>query len=291
MLTELRKVIPSWVKRVDVEDRGVAHARYLECNDARMHDLAEALFGGGEPTRAAPGGDPEVTLVDWDPDAETKIVAAMLYPYTHLPEHRIQEQVASMSEEDRLAIVQAYAGDRGNRRHRPGRALERGDYRFDILSDYGAFRDLQRHRLLTVEWQDLSPAHGYTMPGAVVDAGGEARYAAAMGRSAGLYDVLVQRFSPEQAAYAVALAYRVRYVLQCNAREAMHVIELRTSPQGHPEYRKVCQQMYGLILEKAGHRAIAALMSHVDGNDYEVSGLERLEGERRAAARRAPTAP
>jgi hypothetical protein len=228
-----------------------------------------------------------VTLLDWDPDAETKIVAAMLYPYTHLPEHRIQERVAAMSEEERLAVVRAYAGDRHNRRHRPGRALERGDYRFDILSDYGAFRDLQRHRLLTVEWQDLTPAHGYTTPRAITEAGAEDPYAAAMTRSAALHGALLERFGPGPAAYAVALAYRVRYVLQCNAREAMHMIELRTSPQGHPEYRKVCQQMYRLILEKAGHRAIAALMTYLDDNDYEAEGLERLEGERRAEARRA----
>jgi thymidylate synthase ThyX len=293
MLTELRKVIPSWVKRVDVEDRGVAHARYLEDNDRAMRHLATALFDDDLPSRAEPAGDPDVTLVDWDPDAETKVVAAMLYPYTHLPEHRIQERVASMSEEERLAVVHAYAGDRTNRRQRPGRALERGDYRFDVLSDYGAFRDLQRHRLLTVEWQDLTTAHGYTMPRAVADAGAGAAegYAAAMARSAALHAALFERFGAGQAAYAVALAFRVRYVVQCNAREAMHMIELRTSPQGHPEYRKVCQQMHRLILEKAGHRAIAALMTYLDDNDYEAEGLERLEGERRAAVRRARTAP
>ncbi len=293
MLTELRKVIPSWVKRVDVEDRGVAHARYLEDNDRAMRHLATTLFDDDLPSRAEQAGDPDVTLVDWDPDAETKVVAAMLYPYTHLPEHRIQERVASMSEEERLAVVHAYAGDRTNRRHRPGRALERGDYRFDVLSDYGAFRDLQRHRLLTVEWQDLTTAHGYTMPRSVMDAGAGAAegYAAAMARSAALHAALFERFGAGQAAYAVALAFRVRYVVQCNAREAMHMIELRTSPQGHPEYRKVCQQMHRLILEKAGHRAIAALMTYLDDNDYEAEGLERLEGERRAAVRRARTAP
>jgi thymidylate synthase ThyX len=291
MLTELRKVIPSWVKRVDVEDRGVAHARYLADNDAAMRSLAGVLFDDDPTTRAEPGGDPEVTLLDWDPDAEVKIVAAMLYPYTHLPEHRIQERVAAMSAEERLAVVHTYAGDRTNRRQRPGRALERGDYRFDILSDYGAFRDLQRHRLLTVEWQDLTPAHGYTMPRAVAEAGAGDAYAAALRRSAALHGVLHERFGAGQAAYAVALAYRVRYVLQCNAREAMHMIELRTSPQGHPEYRKVCQQMYRLIQEQAGHRAIAALMTFLDEDDYETGGLERLAGERRAAARRTQTTP
>src|ERR1700761_9343564 len=123
-----------------------------------------------------------------------------------------------MSIEDRIAVVQAYVGERKNRRHKPGRALERTSYRFDVLSDYGAFRDLQRHRLLTVEWQDLSPAHGYTMPRALPQANAEAIYAGAMARSAALHDALLERFGATQAAYAVALAYRVRYVMQFNAR-------------------------------------------------------------------------
>ena len=210
----------------------------------------------------------------------------MLYPYTHLPESVIQDRVQSMSTEERLEVVRRYTGERTNRRHRPGRALERCDYRFDVISDYGAFRDLQRHRLLTVEWQDLTPAHGFTMPESVVAAGGDEPYTAAMARSATLYELLRDRFLPGQASYAVALAYRIRYAMQFNAREAMHLLELRTSPQGHPEYRKVCQQMHRLIAEAAGHWAIAALMGYVDLADYEHDGLERLAGERRAAVRR-----
>jgi thymidylate synthase ThyX len=287
ILTELRKVIPSWVKRVDVDDRGVAHSQYLEQNAHAMQQLAASIFES-EPRsfRPAAGGDPEVTLVDWDPDGEVKVVASMLYPYTHLAESMIQDRVQGMSTEERLEVVRRYTGERTNRRHRPGRALERCDYRFDVISDYGAFRDLQRHRLLTVEWQDLTPAHGFTMPESVVDAGAEEPYSAAMARSATLYELLRDRFLPGQTSYAVALAYRIRYAMQFNAREAMHLLELRTSPQGHPEYRKVCQQMHRLIAKRAGHRAIAALMGYVDLADYEHDGLERLAGERRAAVRR-----
>jgi thymidylate synthase ThyX len=287
ILAELRKVIPSWVKRVDVDDRGVAHSQYLEQNVEAMERLAASIFDAEDPSlRPAAGGDPEVTLVDWDPDGEVKVIASMLYPYTHLAEAEIQDRVQRMPMDERLEVVRRYAGERTNRRHRPGRALERCDYRFDVISDYGAFRDLQRHRLLTVEWQDLTPAHGFTMPQSVVDAGGEEIYTSAMTRSATLYELLRDRFHPGQASYAVALAYRIRYAMQFNAREAMHLLELRTSPQGHPEYRKVCQQMHQLIADKAGHRALAVLMSYVDLADYEQEGLERLAGERRAAARR-----
>jgi thymidylate synthase ThyX len=293
ILEELRKVIPSWVKRVDVDDRGVAHSRYLEANSEAMHDLAAHIFDDGEdePVIPALGGAPEVELVDWDPDGEIKVVAAMLYPYTDRSEAAIEARVRDMSVDERLEIVRRYVGDRTNRRHRPGRAFERCDYRFDVISDYGAFRDLQRHRLLTVEWQDLTPAHGYTMPRSVDEAGAGDGYAAAMERSAGLWEVLNERFLPSQSAYAVALAYRIRYVMQFNAREAMHMLELRTSPQGHPEYRQVCQQMHRLIAQRAGHRTIAAIMSHVDEADYDSAGLERLQGERRAEQRRSTRAP
>ena len=287
ILTELRKVIPSWVKRVDVAERGGAWSEYLEKNHNVMQDLADAMFGGPEPAGApAPRGEPEVTLVDWDPDAEVKMVAAMLYPYTHLPEHRVEERAAALTPSERLDVISRYTGDRTNRRHRPGRALERCAYRFDVVSDYGAFRDLQRHRLLTIEWQDLTPAHGYTVPAAVGDSDAGDLYHETMARSSSLYYALAGQFSPERAAYAVALAYRVRYCMQFNAREALHLLELRTSPQGHPEYRKVCQEMHRLIAEQAGHRALASLMTFADHADYEHHELERLAGERRAEYRR-----
>ncbi|HEV7886149.1 MAG TPA: FAD-dependent thymidylate synthase, partial [Acidimicrobiales bacterium] len=278
MLDELRKVIPSFLKRVDLPDRGGAWSDYLDVNRRSMERLAEDLLGD-----EAPEPRPMVTLVDFDPEAEDKLVAAALYPHTALPEDQVLARVQAMSGEDKLAVLKAYVGERGNRRHRPGRAWERIDYRFDVLSDYGAFRDLQRHRMLTIEWQDLSPRHDYVLPEAVAEAGQTEPFAEAMERSAALYDVLYDGGFAKQASYAVALAYRVRYAMQMNAREAMHMLELRTGPQGHPEYRRVCQQMHRLIAEQAGHRVLAELMSYVDHGTYD---LERLDAENRAQARR-----
>jgi len=206
----------------------------------------------------------------------------MLYPYTTVSEAQVRARVARMTVDERLAVVRAYTGERTNRRHKPGRALEATDYRFDVLSDYGAFRDLQRHRLLTIEWQSLTPDHGYDLPDSVDGAGLAGPYEDSLHRSRELYHALSARHA-QQAAYAVALAYKVRYVMQFNAREALHLLELRTGPQGHPTYRAVCQEMHRLIAEQAGHRAIAELMSYVD---HETYGLERLGAERRAAARR-----
>jgi hypothetical protein len=293
ILTELRKVIPSFLTRVDRPDRGGAYSEYLTVNRRNMEELADKLLA--EEEAATPPHEREldatttVRLIDYDPDAEDKLVAAMLYPYTSISETRIRSRVERMTVDEKLDVVRTYAGDRsGNRRHRPGRALEAISYRFDVLSDYGAFRDLQRHRLLTIEWQDLSTAHGFTMPPAVAATGGQSRYEASMERSDSLYRALVRRLPP-QAPYAVALAFRVRYVMQMNAREAMHLIELRTGPQGHPEYRRVAQGMHQLIAEEAGHRVVAELMRFVDYEDYEEGALERLAGERRAEGRRLAT--
>ncbi len=244
-----------------------------------MDDVAARLFPADTPTDPAP----LVRLVDFDPDGEVKLVTSMLYPHLHQPEDQIERRVRAMSIDDRLAVIRAYVGDRTNRRHKPGRALERTDYRFDIVADYGAFRDLQRHRMLTIEWQALDPRLGFTRPEAVDAAGQAAGFDGAMERSAALYDAMVERF-PAQAAYAVALAYKVRFSMQMNAREAMHLIELRTTPQGHPAYRVVGQEMHRLIAEEAGHRAVAEMMTFVDHTPEPA--LERLDAERRAEARR-----
>jgi thymidylate synthase ThyX len=283
MLDELRKVIPSFLVRVDRPERGGAWSEYLARTRDDTAAVVARVFGpaGAEP--APPTGDDEVTLVDWDREGEDKVLAAICYPHTTLPEQAVLERVRRLGADDRVAVMRAYVGDRTNRRHKPGRAFERTYYRFDVLGDYGAFRDLQRHRMLTIEWQPLTPGHGYAVPPAVDEAGLRGRFEDAMERSAALHDVLAERF-PAQAAYAVALAYRVRYVMQMNAREAMHLCELRSSPQGHPTYRHVAQRMHRLIAERAGHRAIAEAMRHVDHQTYE---LERLDAERAAEARRA----
>jgi thymidylate synthase ThyX len=279
MLAELRKVVPSFLKRVDLEDRGVAWSDYLATNRSAMDEQAERLFPAETPIDPSP----VVRLLDFDPDAEVKLVTAMLYSHLTLPEDQVERRVRAMSADDRMAVVRAYVGDRNNRRHKPGRALERLGYRFDVLVDYGAFRDLQRHRMLTIEWQALTTQHSFTRPEAVDAAGERAGFDGAMERSADLFAALAERF-PAQAPYAVALAYRVRFVMQLNAREAMHLLELRTTPQGHPSYRQVGQEMHRLIADEAGHPAVAAMMSFVDHRGEPA--LERLDAERRAELRR-----
>jgi thymidylate synthase ThyX len=278
MLQELRKVVPAFFTRVDQTDRGVRWSQYLsDTRDQTSAVMARVTAGVDAEPRD------EVHLADFDPDGEVKVVAAALYASSALPDDQLLALARRMSPEERAAVLAAYVGDRANRRHRPGRAFERTGYRFDVVTDYGAFRDLQRHRLCTIDWQTLSVAHGFTQPEAIVEAGGDAQWRSVMARCAEVHDALRDAGLAHVAPYVVPMAYRVRFVMDMNAREAMHVIELRTAPQGHPAYRRVCQQMHRLIDERAGHHAIAAAMTYVDHSTVE---LERLQAERRLEQKR-----
>jgi thymidylate synthase ThyX len=277
MHTELDKVIPSFLRRLDVPARGGAWVTYFE-ETARASDEAVAGLALDPP---APGDD-AVRLVGFDPAGEDRVLEAILFEQSHATHAEAAARVARLDGPERDALFDAYVGDRRNRRHRPGRAFERTDYRFEVVSDYGAFRDLQRHRLLTVDWQDLGTELGFDVPAVVAEAGLERPYRESLERSGELY-AAVREDLPEQARYCVALAYRIRYVLQMNAREALHLIELRSGPQGHPSYRRVAQEMARLIGDAAGHRRIRRAMRYVDLSDTD---LERLEAERAAERHR-----
>ena len=278
MLAELRKVIPAFLRRVDLPDRGTAWSSYLSETRQETARVAAELL----PDDAVVPRD-EVTLTDFDPEGEVKVVAAALYAVSDAPDDRLLDVARKLTEDERRAVLAAYVGRRTNRRHRPGRAFERTSYRFDVLADYGAFRDLQRHRLLTLEWQRLSPRHGSVMPEAIAEARVDARWHRSLDASAALHDAIAAAGLAEVAPYAVAIAYRVRFYMEMNAREAMHLIELRSAPQGHPAYRRIAQTMHRLIAERAGHRALAAAMTFADHSEV---ALERLEAERAAERRR-----
>lgn len=278
MLTELRKVIPSFLTRVDLPDRGVVTADYFEQNRNALEMLAADLDGEPEPS------DWSVTLTDWDQDAEIDLAAAALYAGSDLSDSAIQRQVEQMSPDRRANIIEALIGDRQNRRHKPGRAMERPTYRFDIVCDFAAFRDLQRHRMLTLEWQRLSTRLGYDTPDDIAEAGFADRWHEMMARSAALYEHVNDELGPDVAQYSVPFAANIRFMMEMNAREAFHLIELRSQPQGHMTYRRVAHEMHRQIAEVAGHTAIAGAMTFVDHTSVD---LERLEAERRSARRQA----
>ncbi len=279
MLAELRTVIPAFLTRVDRVDRGVATGEYLAAGDRAAGDLAERL---GLAETAGPA-EPGVRLIDFDPDGEARVLAHALWPASGGGLADLRSRVAALDPARRDEALSQWAGRRGDRRQRPGRALEATAYTFEIVCDYGAYRDLQRHRMLTLQAQPLGPRLGYAVPDEVVAAGAAEEYASIQAGCVALHDALAPEL-PAAAPYAVTLAHRIRFTMTMNAREAMHLIELRSQPQGHESYRAVARDMHREIAETAGHRAIAAMMSFVDSSDPAAG---RLASERRLEARRA----
>jgi len=289
MLTELRLVMPAFLARLDQPTRGGRWIEYLAQTRRAFEQAARPYVSGlAAASEESADATEEVVLTDFDPDGETKVVAAALYSASELPDDELMTLARRLSADDRVSLLRAYVGSRGNRRHKPGRAFERTSYRFDVLADYGAFRDLQRHRLLTIEWQPLSTRHGYAEPAAIEEGGALEEWRAVMEESAELYEALCSANLKHVAPYAVVMAYRVRFYMDMNAREAMHIIELRTTPQGHPSYRRICQRMHRLIADVAGHRAIAEAMSFADHSEVE---LERLQAERNMEKKRSQSSP
>ncbi len=276
MLGELRKIIPSFLTRVDLEERGVIWSQYL----ASVRSDLEAISSDLGPIED-PG--PSVELTDWDAEAETKIVAAGLFAMSELPDSRLQEIARTMTASERAGVMAALVGPRENRRHKPGRAMERTMYRFDVKCDIGAFRDLQRHRMLTMEWQRFSTRLGHDTPSEIESEGLNLEWDALMDESAELYESIRADLGPDLAQYVVPFAFNVRFVMEMNPREAFHLIELRSQPAGHSSYRAVAHQMHQAIRDVAGHSLIADAMSYVDYTDVD---LERLESERRAEKKR-----
>ncbi|HJU80800.1 MAG TPA: FAD-dependent thymidylate synthase [Acidimicrobiia bacterium] len=278
MLTELRKVIPSFLTRVDLPDRGGAWSEYLSSTRSALEGLAPQgdLI---EPFES----EEQVMLTDWDPDGELKLAAAALYAGSELSDADLLAYARRMDFDERAQVLAALFGDRQNRRHKPGRALERTTYRFDVLCDFGAFRDLQRHRLMTIEWQRLGTRLGYQCPSEIEDVGLAFDFRRVMERAGELYESTRATLGPDVAQYVVPFGFNIRFVMEMNARQACHLIELRTQPAGHPSYRRVGLEMHRQIAEVAGHHAIARAMKYADYSDVE---LERLDSERRAETRR-----
>ena len=278
ILTEIQAVMPSFVARVERPDRGGAWVDYLRSRRSAGERWSRRL--GLDDVDAGPDAGPSVRLLSVEGD-EDDLLAALLFESTGVSETATRESLGGLSAEDRRELLGDLVGDRSNRRHRPGRGFEALRYRFEIVADYGAFRDLQRHRMLTVQWQTLAPDLGAGVP-EQVRARRLRRGVPARARSLPVRVRAPGRRRPAQAApYALCLGYRIRFILDLNAREAMQLIELRSGREGHPSYRAVAHEMHAQIA--AVHPAVADAMTHVD--DEAEPRLERILSEMRAHAR------
>jgi thymidylate synthase ThyX len=280
ILSELKKVMPSFVARVDRPERGGRWVEYLQGREQAADRWAARL--GLDRARATEDARPSVRLLSVH-GSEVDLLAALLFESAGVPEEELKAAVRVLPPDERALLLRELVGERENRRHRPGRGFEALRYRFEVVGDYGAFRDLQRHRMLTIQWQPLTPYLGAGVPAELEAAGVADRYRAGLERSRVEYERLVSAGLSELAPYSLCLGYRIRYLLDMNAREAMHLIELRSGREGHPTYRAVAHELHAQIARV--HPAVAAAMTHVD-RDTEPR-LERILSEIRTHAKRA----
>jgi hypothetical protein len=268
MRRELDRLIPSFVKRS-------APSLWKEDLNARAAAAAALIIPAGPPSISP------VTLVDFDRDAEEKVLAALLYPHGDRPLAEVRSRVRGLEPAERAALLSSFASGRKNRRDKPPRALEEASYSFDLVGNLGIYRDLHRHRLLSQERQPFSTAHGYDTPPEIVEAGHGSAFEECMARAHELHEA-VKVDHPAEAAYIVPFAYRVRWYLTMNLREAVHLCELRSMPQGHPDYRLVVQEIWRRIEEV--HPGLGVWGGFVNRDAYR---LGRLQSEMRTEWKRA----
>ncbi len=260
---ELNQLIPSFVKRAQFNE-------YLADTSTMAKQLAQKCLKAGPVNTTGP-----VTLIDYDEQAEEKIIAAILYPHARHPLEQLRQVAAGMTHVQRRQILQEHFAKRRNRRDKPGRAFENVYYTFDVLGNLGLYRDLHRHRILTQERQEFTTAHGYDTPPEIEEAGFKDEFDECMKQATGLYEK-IHRDLPIESQYIVPFAYKVRWYMKMNLREAVHMCELRTMPQGHPDYRFVCQEMWRKIQEV--HPSLAECGKFIDRKSYR---LGRLQSEMR----------
>jgi thymidylate kinase/thymidylate synthase ThyX len=272
ILKEVRKVSKVFFERADQPNRGGAFVAYRANTRRGVKNLADKYLSDKYSTSLDP-----VTLSSVWPRNEIDILPDILYEHSGMSLQEIQEQIASWSYEKKLEVFESYIGERLNRRHRPGRAFEKIHYSWDLVCDYGIFRDLQRHRMVDdLEWQQLTPRYGFEVPGLVDEAGLTEQFESCFDLSLRLYSILQSAGYEIEAQYATLLGHKMRWKVTFNAREAFQMLELRTSPQGHPGYRKLAKLMHDKITET--HPLIGQSMNFI--NKDEDPELTRLATER-----------
>ena len=283
---ELGKYIEPFIKR-SKDKYSILYNDYLTKTRDSIHQILESdlqAYGENDSNpNSNSNNSANVKLLSYTPnrEAEIKLVSSILFEYgKDQSQDNLLNYSHSLTDDKRREIIRLYTHFRQNRRHRPGRAFEVIDYSFELVTNYGMFRDLHRHRLLTMNRQLLSTKYGYDTPREITELGIEKDYNDCMYLCNESYN-LISPSMPSEAQYVVNFAYRYPYFIKMNLREACHMIELRTTPQGHIDYRNICQQMYSLI--KQVNPVIAEGIKFVDMNSYD---LERFKSEKNTAMKK-----
>lgn len=273
---ELDTTIKSFVRRAD-DKYGKAFQKYLK--DVKKKSKSITL----KEIKSNPKIGTITKIIDYETEksALDNIITAIMYEQSPSTSYQnILEQVKKMKMTKKIQIINEFVKIRTNRRHRPSRAFENTYYTFDLCNNFGMFRDFHRHRALTLERQLLTTDHGYVLPNEIKILGLEKDFKECMNNTKNTFEKIRKKF-PEQSQYVVNFAYNYPYFMKLNLREACHLIELRTIPQGHIDYRRVAQSMFNQINKV--HPNLSKIMKFVDLKEYD---LERFESEKRTEEKR-----
>lgn len=281
---ELRTMVPALTSRIERDERREPWVQYLKStrrNTSILDDIkVQPQIQSDLSSKFS--SVPNVKLVRFDPDGERRVIEAIIFETSSYSHEESKQICLNLSSDERSALVERYCGDRENRRHRPSRAFEATTYKFEIECDYGAFRDLQRHRLMSIEWQRLGIELGFFESAALTQSEGEI-YRCATLAVVPLYQEFLEKYGIYVASYMLPMASRVRFQIDLNLRQLLHLVELRTQPQGHESYRLVAQLMYVLLRDEAGHEVLANAFVHIDltdGGDGRLKSIEREMSKR-----------
>jgi thymidylate synthase ThyX len=270
---ELSKVIPSFIRRAeDGHKHQKATAQYMEQIASELKILAQQHCPLLDKMK-----QPGVQLVSYDPDSLFEVAAALLFSHSQASLQDLKEYCRKLPPEELERILDSACNARENRRHKSPRALEHASFTFEILADFGVYRDLQRHRILTQDRQLLTCDFGYYIPEELIGTEMEKEYIAAMESAREAYQTISSEL-PEEAQYAVPMAYNIHWYFHVNLRSLQWLCELRSSPAGHPMYRLIAQEMA---------RQVALVLPQFEKFfrfvDYTGHDLGRLEAEIRTA--------
>jgi thymidylate synthase ThyX len=279
-LEELSKVIPSFIKRANPSHpHAQAYQVFYEKASSDLKAFAAELAQEWETGKIEGATKPEVKLCDHDPKGLHKMAALLLYPHTNESLDQLEARCANFGEKTLAKLFDVVTEHRENRRHKSPRALERVSFTFEIVADFGIYRDLQRHRLLTQDRQLLTCNLGYYIPPEIIGTALEVPYREAMEQAKVAYEKIAKEF-PEEAQYVVPIAYRLRWYFHINLRALQWLTELRSSPAGHPTYRYVAQEMASQVCHT--YPLLGRFFRFVD---YEGHPLGRLSQEIRQEER------
>lgn len=264
--TELSKIIPSFVRRAEVSHKHqISYTQFIEQMNKDLKILSQNYASEIHPNKES-----GVKLLNFDPESPRKVAGALLYPHSAASMEDLQNYCKKMPEEELLRILDAATASRENRRHKSPRALEHAFFTFDILCDFGVYRDLHRHRMLTQERQLLTCNYDYFIPREIKGTEMEEKYIDAMEKAKKAYETMAEEL-PEEAQYVVPMAYNIRWHFHVNLRALQWLCELRSSPAGHPTYRYIAQEMARQV--SIALPAFERVFKFVDFDGYDMGRL------------------